>query len=146
VRETLIGLLGPAKEDPEAFVFHEGSTDTAMSPRLFLEGLREMLIRMSAGLGASEENRPAARRKWEERNVLFHSWRHFYSARMADRVDDKKVIRATGNKSATVFQAYADHALESDLAELGIVAGEVFKNIARFPKAVGSESRYPGHS
>jgi hypothetical protein len=49
---------------------------------------------------------------WRARNIVFHGWRHFYAARMADIEAADKVSRITGHKSRAVFDAYADHVTE----------------------------------
>jgi integrase len=66
---------------------------------------------------------------WKKRNVVFHSWRHFYAARMTDKIEARKVMLATGHKTEAVFRGYADHALESDLEEVAVTMGEVFGGI-----------------
>jgi integrase len=72
---------------------------------------------------------------WSKRNVVFHSWRHFYGARMADKITARKVMLATGHKTEAVFQEYADHLLEADRLEVAVTTGEVFGGI--IPKQIG---------
>jgi hypothetical protein len=48
---------------------------------------------------------------------------------MADHIGARKIMLATGHKTRAVFDIYADHALESDLAEVNTVAIEVFEKI-----------------
>ena len=38
------------------------------------------------------------------REVVFHSWRHYYAARMADRMTADQVSRVTGHNSRAVFE------------------------------------------
>jgi integrase len=64
----------------------------------------------------------------------FHSWRHYYAARMADCMTADQVSRITGHKSRAVFEKYADHITEENLEEVGKVGAEVFKNILQFRK------------
>jgi integrase len=56
--------------------------------------------------------------QWRERNIVFHSHRHFYAARMSDITTADKVRRITGHKSAAVFESYADHVTEQNLSEM----------------------------
>jgi integrase len=118
------------------FVFWGSLDDAPMASRVFAESLREMLIRLKVGDRPSPEERASAERFWENRNVVFHSWRHFYSARMLDNMDAEKVMRATGHATRAVFNNYADHALKSDLAEIAKVSAETFSKILPFPKVV----------
>ncbi|AEF84465.1 hypothetical protein TREPR_2062 [Treponema primitia ZAS-2] len=66
---------------------------------------------------------------WKKRNVVFHSWRHFYAARMADKIEARKVMLATGHKTEAVFKVYADHALENDLNDVAVTTGDVFSGL-----------------
>jgi integrase len=69
-----------------------------------------MLVMMKMGDLAHEKDpikRKQAREEaviyWNKRRVVFHSWRHFYAARMADQLEARKVMLATGHKTESVF-------------------------------------------
>jgi integrase len=66
---------------------------------------------------------------WRVRNIVFHSWRHFYAARMADIEAADKVSRITGHKSRAVFDAYADHVTEAAIMDMGKAAAAVFAGV-----------------
>jgi integrase len=66
---------------------------------------------------------------WRSRGVCFHSWRHFYAARMADIEAADKVSRITGHKSRAVFDAYADHVTEAAIRDMGRAASSVFAGL-----------------
>jgi integrase len=66
---------------------------------------------------------------WRERNVVFHGWRHFYAARMADIEAADKVARITGHKSQALFDAYADHVTKATIRDMGKVAATVFVGV-----------------
>jgi integrase len=68
------------------------------------------------------------------RGIVFHSWRHYYAARMADRMNADQVSRITGHKSRVIFDEYADHITEENLEEVGRVSAEVFGNVLSFRK------------
>lgn len=70
------------------------------------------------------------------RRIVFHSWRHYYAARMTDRMTADKVSRITGHKSRAIFEKYADHIDEKNLEEVGRVGAEVFGNILQFREAI----------
>jgi integrase len=114
------------------FVFWGTLPNAPMVCRAFAESLRKMLVLLKVGESPSAEERSAAEEYWVNRNVCFHSWRHFYASRMADNLDAKMVMRATGHATRAVFDEYADHALESDLAEIGRVSAETFGKILPF--------------
>ncbi|MDR0374330.1 MAG: integrase [Treponema sp.] len=66
---------------------------------------------------------------WRARNIVFHGWRHFYAARMADIEAADKVSRITGHKSRAVFDAYADHVTEAAIVDMGKAAAVVFAGV-----------------
>jgi len=68
------------------------------------------------------------------RGIVFHSFRHYYAARMADKLTAEKVSRITGHKSLAVYDEYADHITEENIEEVGKVGAEVFGNILQFRK------------
>jgi integrase len=69
---------------------------------------------------------------WKKRNVVFHSWRHFYAARMTDKLEARKVMLATGHKTKAVFDEYAGHSLETDLGEVAVTTTEDFGDIVPY--------------
>ena len=120
VRSALITLIegNPWGSGNTLFVFYSLLPEKPTEPHLLLTGLRKAL----AQIGIDEEER-------KRRNIVFHSWRHFYAARMADRVDARKLRLATGHRTAAVFDVYADHALERDLQDVATAMEEVFQNV-----------------
>jgi len=94
VREALMAQLAttPHTDVPEAerFVFWGLAMDKPRYDGVFmLKALHKELTAMSID--------------WRSRNICFHSWRHFYAARMADIEAAEKVSRITGHKSRAVF-------------------------------------------
>jgi integrase len=63
------------------------------------------------------------------RNIVFHSHRHYYAARMTDCMTAEKVSRITGHKSMAVFEKYADHIISENLDEAREVGAGVFGDI-----------------
>lgn len=61
--------------------------------------------------------------------ITFHGWRHFFTANMADHVDERKLQLATGHKTLDILEHYASHESEKSLKELGRVAEEIFMPI-----------------
>lgn len=110
-----------------------------MRRNLFLVGLKETLVTLAVGKTRDQAKRQRAAREWNSRGVVFHSWSHFYAARLADCVDLGKVQLATGHKSAVMAEHYAQHALDADFGAVGAAVAESFGTILSFPKAAGSD-------
>jgi integrase len=72
------------------------------------------------------------------RNIVFHSWRHYYAACMMDKITAEQVTRITGHKSEAVFAEYADHIIAENLEQMGKAGAEVFGNIIEFSKKKGA--------
>ena len=73
-----------------------------------------------------------ARKSWKEREVVFHSRRQYSAARMADQVESRKAMLATGHRDKAVFDAYADHMKEQTFGEVRSVAIETFERLLPF--------------
>ncbi|HUX39133.1 MAG TPA: tyrosine-type recombinase/integrase [Rectinemataceae bacterium] len=134
VRDELRAL---AAENPhglgsKGFVFYSADPEKPMDQQSMLKALKEALIALSASNG--EKNREKAEAEWARRNVVYHSWRHFYSSRMSDKLDSKKIMKMTGHKTASVFEDYAAHELENDLRDVAEAAGEAFGRIVPFSR------------
>ncbi len=129
VRDALRLLGADNPHGIDGFIFWCSKEDEPWDQQMSLYALQDMLIIMSAGVGAVEVEKRKARAYWKERNVVFHSWRHFYASRMADRLEARKVMLVTGHKTRAVFDGYAEHALDTDLAEVAQASEETFKSI-----------------
>jgi integrase len=120
VREALLAQLAtnPHTDIPESerFVFWGLTSDKPRYDGVF------MLSALHAELDAMGID-------WRDRNIVFHSWRHFYAARMADIEAADKVSRITGHKSRAVFDAYADHITEAAIMDMGKAAAAVFAGV-----------------
>lgn len=125
-------LVDLARMNPNGigFVFwNPASSASPMDSRRFALQLRRMLTRLRAGDSATPTEEKLADMYWDERNVVFHSWRHFFSSRMSDSTEDRKVMKLTGHKTPSVFAGYSEHRLESELAEMGGVAASTFGHL-----------------
>lgn len=128
VRDAMLNL---ARLNPHGngYVFWGDKKDRPCAADAPSRELKAMLCLLRTGENPTPEQQKEALDYWNKRNVVFHSWRHFYSARMADKLDARKVMLATGHKTEAVFRSYADHALQSHLSEVAITTGEVFGGI-----------------
>jgi len=104
VRAKLLELFRDNPHGSEGFIFYGNMADKSVVRNVLLDGLQDALG--SIGIDA------------KTRGVVFHSWRHYYAARMADRMSADQVSRITGHKNKAVFEAYADHITEETLKKL----------------------------
>jgi integrase len=120
VRAELLELAKENPYGPGGFIFYGGLADKPIDGSILLDGLYDALT--GIGIDAAA------------RGIVFHSWRHYYAARMADKMSAEEVSRITGHKSRAVFDAYADHITEENLEAVGRVGAEVFGNLLQFRK------------
>jgi integrase len=125
IRDAMI-RLEKANPHGNGYIFWADRKDQPYLRAVANRQFTKMLIRLRVGENPSPEEQKEAKEYWKKRNVVFHSWRHFYASRMADKIEARKVMLATGHKTEAVFKGYADHALESDLMDVAITTGEVF--------------------
>jgi integrase len=121
VRKALMELLeeNPHRTD-DPFVFYGFLEGKPMDNKVLIRGLKEACS--LAGIDASAGN------------IVFHSHRHYYAARMADKMTADQITRITGHKSRAVYEEYADHIIDENIEEVGAVGAEVFRNILKFRK------------
>ncbi|MFP3091439.1 site-specific integrase [Treponema sp. TIM-1] len=145
-----------ASQNPhnDGYIFYSKKYGKPVDQHEPLKALKKMLVKLyiRANLGeisedTTEKEKKALSKKlaseaadyWKARNVVFHSWRHFYSARMANKVDIRKLMLATGHKTEAIAEGYADHALENDLADVTVATNEVFGKL--LPEKMLQENR-----
>jgi len=121
VREKLLELLkeNPHKVD-DPFIFYGLLEKKPMDQKILLDGLQDAC--RAAGIDA------------RARNIVFHSHRHFYAARLVDKMTADEVSRVTGHKSKAVFEEYADHIIDQNIEKMAEAGAEVFGKILQFPK------------
>lgn len=117
VRRELVKLANsnPFGLDPELFIFYGNLSDRPVVENVILDGFKDALakIRISEALR-------------KERNIVFHSWRHYYAKVIADRVEQRQAQLALGHMTAAMTTYYADHKTESDLAAIEHAAADAF--------------------
>jgi integrase len=81
VRGKLLELAQDSPHGPDGFIFFGSLADTPVDRSVLLDGLHDALA--SIGIDG------------KARGIVFHSWRHYYAARMADRMtaDQMKTLR-----------------------------------------------------
>jgi integrase len=123
LRDKLIKLAEANPHGKDGFIFFGLVPDKPMDTHFLLDGLKEAL----AKIGITEEIRA-------KRNIVFHSWRHYFATKMRGKLDANTVKRATGHSTETMLEHYAEHEREEDLDSLYSTADEVFGNIIPFEK------------
>jgi len=101
IREQLLALV---KENPweDGYIFYSDKEGQPMDHKLLNNGLLDAMLKI--GITKEEKKR---------RNLVFHSWRHRYAAKMADLVDARSLGLATGHKTQAMLEHYAAHANEN---------------------------------
>jgi integrase len=120
VRGLLMELLAetPHTDIEDPYVFYSEAPDKPISGELLRRGLLRAI--KAAGIDTTG------------RKVDFHSFRHYYASRMADRMAADKVARITGHRSKAMAEHYQAHVTEAVIAEAGQKAGEAFSGILQF--------------
>ena len=116
VRKKIMELSG---ENPhqaaDPFIFYGIARHKPMDQKILIAGLKAACT--AVGIDASA------------RGIVFHSHRHYYAARMSDKMTAEQITRITGHKSRAIFDEYADHLIEENLERMAEAASESFKNI-----------------
>jgi integrase len=122
VRDRLMELLGenPHREVADPFIFYGLLPDKPMDQKILIDGLKAVC--KAAGIDALT------------RGIVFHSHRHFYAARLADKMTADQISRITGHKSRAVFDTYADHVIDENIEVMAEATAESFGNILQFRK------------
>jgi integrase len=102
------------------YVFYSEAPDKPISGELLRRGLLRAI--KAAGIDTAG------------RKVDFHSFRHYYASRMADRMAAAEVARVTGHRSKAMAEHYQAHITEKTVAEAGKIGAEVFSRIIQFSK------------
>ena len=124
VKAKILELLdeNPFKKTADPFIFYSLYKGQPVDGKILLDGFKDACD--AAGIAH------------KERNIGFHSWRHYWAAYMAGRMEKDKLILSTGHKTKAVFDEYASHEIAENLEEVGKVGAEVFGNILQFKRAV----------
>jgi integrase len=98
----------------DSFVFwSRQSPSRPIANTRFVKGLRDALVK--AGMD-----------KDSVKIYVFHGWRHFFTAYMRDRLNEKLLQSQTGHKSLAMLGHYSDHLLEGDRERIRQAQMDVF--------------------
>jgi integrase len=136
IRDAL-RMMGSLNPHDNRFIFFCEKPEKPWDQEMPALALKKMLIKMKVGdrpgqaapkeeIEAWETKRDEAIAYWKQRNVVFHSWRHFYSAELSKRLKARQVMMSTGHKTEAVFWEYAGHVLDGEMSELAQTQGQVF--------------------
>lgn len=120
--DLMYGLIELAKQNPwgvsaDSYIFWADiKKDKPMDGRLFVEGLRDALIK----IGLPED---------EAKKYLFHGWRHFFTSYMVKKLDRKLLKNQTGHLTDDMIELYSDHETEGDRDLIHNVSRETFAGL-----------------
>ncbi|MCE1207923.1 MAG: site-specific integrase [Spirochaetia bacterium] len=123
IRDMLIKLVESNPHGKDGFIFYGLVAEKPMDTHFLLDGLKEALKE----IGISEAVRV-------QRNIVFHSWRHYFATKMRGMLDADTVKRATGHSTDAMLEHYAEHEREEDIGTLFGAASNAFSNIIPFEK------------
>jgi integrase len=84
-----------------------------MENHLLVNGLRDALMKT----GMSGESAQA---------YVFHGWRHFFTAYMRDRLNEKLLQSQTGHKTLAMLDHYSGHQIAGDRERIRQAQRDVF--------------------
>jgi integrase len=116
IREKLLCLVNKNPWD-DGFIFYSAVENQPMDQKFLTKGLYSALKK----IGITQDFRM-------ERNIVFHSWRHRYAAKMADLVDARSLGLATGHKTQAMLEHYAAHANENHFNAVMKATQKAFMN------------------
>jgi integrase len=110
--ETLLELYAQARKNPQfsrtSYVFFSSvKTEQPVWPSCYIDGLCDALEK----IGISETER-------KERNIVFHSLRHFCATTLSQRADLKMVQAILGHKTEIMTKHYSDHETREKLKSM----------------------------
>ena len=112
-------------EDSEKFIFWGIKKNRPCGAQRLLKGLHHAIKEAKIDIAG--------------RKIDLHSFRHLSGTALVNATGDiRKVQKALRHKSVKATQIYIDHEAESDIAETGAIAAEVFSNIIKFPVRQGA--------
>jgi len=104
----------PHGQDMDSFVFWaEKFSNKPMEQDIFRRDLKDALIKT----GLSQETAKV---------YTFHSWRHYFTAYMRPRIDEKLLQSQTGHKTLVMLDHYAGHRIAGDRERLRAAQIETF--------------------
>ena len=124
--EVKAALLDLLKDNPhdcaDPFIFFSLLKDKPVDPKVILNGLYDALDKINVD--------------HINRNISFHSWRHWFCSKITQQIDGEKVAKVSGHLSESIFKKYAGHIEAKNIQEVGNAAAEAFGNVLQFKKTL----------
>jgi integrase len=141
VRTAILDLLNDNPhtiDDP--FVFYSLQPDKPCDNKFLLDGFKNAMDIVNneykeAAKKAKLEN-PEIHIDYKKRNIIFHSWRHWFVSKLTEKIEGEKVAKVSGHLSEAVFKKYADHIEAKNIQAVSHAAKQAFGNVLQFRKAV----------
>jgi integrase len=112
-----LAATNPYGQGLDGYVFWAGKlASKPMEATLFSDGLREALIQT----GMSKESAKA---------YTFHGWRHYFTAYMRERVNEKILQQQTGHKTLVMLNHYSGHRIAGDREKMQAAQRETFSGL-----------------
>jgi hypothetical protein len=129
VRDAIraLGEENPHGTSDERFVFYGILADKPLDAKVLGNGFTEALH----AIGIDEQAR-------RSRGLVFHSLRHCFATALADRIDQRQAMKATGHRTSVVFESYANHESENDLASICKASEDAFGKVLAFAAKKGA--------
>jgi integrase len=140
VKAALMDLLkdNPHNDIDDPFLFYSLSPDKPCDCRVLLDGFKAAMdavnIKYVEAAEKAKLEKPEITIDYKGRNIIFHSWRHWFCSKITEKIEGEKVAKVSGHLSTEVFKKYADHIEIKNIKEVGNAAGLAFGNILKFRK------------
>ena len=141
VRAALLDLL---KDNPhidavpDPFIFYSLSPDKPCDNKFLLDGFKEAMDTVNAEYKKAAKKakleKPEIYIEYKARNIIFHSWRHWFVSKLTEKIEGEKVAKVSGHLSEAVFKKYADHIEAKNIQAVSNAAKQAFENVIPFRK------------
>lgn len=108
------------QDKERSFIFWGKEPGRPLSPNVLTERLYEALD--SIGIKAEER---------KQRNIVFHSWRHFHATELASHCSEHSAQVVLGHLSPIMTRHYANHRTEKDLENVRKAMSPLIKAICK---------------
>ncbi len=108
----------PHKKSGSKFIFFGTLPHKPVVQNVITDGFKFAL----ESIGISETQR-------QERNIVFHSWRHFYATTIATELSEKHAQLTLGHLTQAMTKHYADHKTEEALMSVCTASNDIFREM-----------------
>jgi integrase len=123
IRAELAALLAenPFKDkNPDPYIFYSTLPDKPLDEGILLDSLKAACKKLDID--------PVAR------NIVFHSWRHFFASKAATKLAGEQVRKVTGHLTEEVYEEYAGHVDLENIKQVMKEGDKLFGKILQFKK------------